>query len=387
MSETIYLDYNATTPVDPRVMEKMLPYFTEHYGNPSSQAHMYGWTASAAVEKARIEVAECLGASRPSEIVFTSGATEGINAAIKGLAESRCRQGQHIITVQTEHSAVTHACKHLEQRGWRVTYLPVDANGLLGFDDLERSLTEDTIMVCVMWANNETGVINSIPEIAELVRGRGIPLMTDATQAIGKVPVSVEDVDILVCCAHKVYGPKGVGATFVRGRIRYTPLIDGGGQEQGHRGGTHNVPGIVGMGEAFRLAKLECEEDGIRLSALRDRFEHSIMKENTEIQIHGREVERLPQTSSISFPNLNVERLLLSIRPLAVGTGSACGSGQRMPSRVLSAMGVGADIAGQTLRISLGRPTTEEEILRASELFGRAVHGLQNKGAYIREGL
>ena len=381
MPASIYLDYNATTPVDPRVVEKMLPYFTEYYGNPSSQAHMYGWAAGAAVERARTEVAECLGAPRPSEVIFTSGATEGINTVIKGLAEACCHKGRHIVTVQTEHSAVNHVCRYLERRGWSITYLPVNSNGLLDLDSLERSLTGDTVLVCVMWANNETGIIHPISEISKLVRGRGIPLMTDATQAVGKIPVSFEDVDILVCSGHKVYGPKGIGAMLIRGRLRYNPLIDGGGQERGRRSGTHNVPGIVGMGEAFRLANLEFEQDAKRLCSLRDRLEHSIMGAGIEVQIHGYGVERLPQTSSISFPNLNLERLLLSIRTLAVGTGSACGSGQRMPSRVLSAMGVGSDIAGQTLRISLGRPTTEEEVIQASKLLVDALHGLYNKAA------
>jgi len=381
MSVAIYLDYNATTPVDSRVMERMLPYFTEHYGNPSSQAHMYGWMAHAAVEKARSEVAECIDALRPSEVVFTSGATEGINTVIKGLAEAYSHRGRHIVTVKTEHSAVIHACQYLEKRGWLVTYLPVNSNGIVCLDNLKNSLTEDTVLVCVMWANNETGVIQPISEISELTRRRGIPFMTDATQAIGKLPVSVSDVDILVCSAHKVYGPKGVGAMFVRGRVRCNPLMDGGGQERGHRSGTHNVPGIVGMGEAFRLAKLEMKQESMRLSSLREQFEYNLMRAGIEMQIHGTGAERLPQTSSISFPNLNIERLLLSIRTLAVGTGSACGSGQRMPSSVLSAMGISAEIAGQTLRISLGRPTTEGEVLRASELIIKAVGGSYNKAA------
>lgn len=381
MSAVIYLDYNATTPVDPRVVEKMLPYFTEHYGNPSSQAHMYGWAASAAVEKARMEVAQCLGASRPSEITFTSGATEGINTAIKGIAEVYSRQRGHIVTVQTEHDAVIHACDHLQRQGWRITYLPVNSDGLLDLGCLKDSLTDETALVCVMWANNETGVIQPISEIAGLVRERGIPFMTDATQAVGKLPVSVEDADIFVCSGHKVYGPKGVGAMFVRSRVRCAPLMDGGGQERGKRSGTHNVPGIVGMGEAFRLAKLECEQDAKRLSALRDKFEHDLTGSGVAIQINGAGADRLPQTSSISFSDLNLERLLLSIRTLAVGTGSACGSGKSTPSAVLSAMGVGDDTARQTLRISLGRPTTKQDVFQASELLMKALDGLYNKAA------
>ncbi len=381
MSAAIYLDYNATTPVDPRVMQKMLPYFTEHYGNPSSQAHMYGWAANAAVEKARLQVAQCLGASRPSEIIFTSGATEGINSAIKGVAEASPHKGKHMVTVRTEHHAVSHVCRYLEQRGWKITYVPVNEDGLADLDRLRDSLTDQTVLVCVMWANNETGVIQPIAEIAELVRGRGIQFMTDATQAVGKIPVSVEEVDILVCCAHKVYGPKGVGAMFVRSRTRCAPLIDGGGQEQGKRSGTHNVPGIVGMGESFRLAELEQAQDAKRLSDLRDRLEQALLGAGVEIQINSAGANRLPQTSSISFPGLNLERLLLAIRTLAVGTGSACGSGKRTPSAVLSAMGIRDDVAAQTLRISLGRPTTEGEVLEASELLRKALDGLYNKAA------
>ncbi len=381
MSVAIYLDYNATTPVDSRVVEKMLPYFTEHFGNPSSQGHMYGWAASAAIEQARLEVAKCIQATRPSEITFTSGATEGVNAALKGLAEACTHRGHHIVTVQTEHSAVAKACQHLEQLGWSVTYLPVDSEGILDLDRLEDSLTDDTVLVSVMWANNETGVVQPIPEIAGIVRERGIPFMTDATQAIGKTPVSVEHADILVCSGHKVYGPKGVGAMFVRGRVRCTPLIDGGGQEKGRRSGTHNVPGIVGMGEAFRLAGLECEKDCKRLTALRDELEHALRQSGVEVRINGAGVNRLPQTSSISFPDLDLERLLMSIRKLAVGTGSACGSGSRTPSAVLSAMGIPADIARRTLRISLGRPTTKQDVAQASEILIKAVCKLSAKAA------
>ena len=381
VGSAIYLDYNATTPVDPRVVEKMMPYFTEHYGNPSSQSHMYGWAADAAVEKARRQVAECIGASRPAEVIFNSGATEGINTIIKGLARTHSHRGKHIITVKTEHSAVLHACRYMERQGWRTTYLPVDEKGLVCLDQLEKSLIDDPDLVCVMWANNETGVIQPIHKIAEMVRERGVPLMTDATQAVGKLPVSVENVDILVCSGHKAYGPKGVGAMFVRSRIRCTPLIDGGGQEWGRRSGTHNVPGIVGMGEAFRLAQLEWEQDLARLSPLRDRLEHFLINKGIEVQIHGIGADRLPQTSSLSFPKLNLERLLLSIRILAVGTGSACGSGKRVPSAVLSAMGVEEDIASQTLRISLGRPTTEMEVCQASELLAESVEQLYQKRA------
>jgi len=375
----IYLDYNATTPVDPRVIEKMLPYFSEHYGNPSSESHMYGWTTSAAIEKARRQVAECLGISCPSEITFTSGATESINTVLKGFAEANSHRGNHIVTVKTEHSAVLRVCQNLERKGWRITYLSVDENGLICLEDLMYSITSETILVCVMWANNETGVIQPMSRISSIVQERGIPLMTDATQAIGKVPISAEEIDILVCSAHKVYGPKGVGATVVKGHLRFPPLIEGGGQERGHRSGTHNVPAIVGMGEAFSLAHLECNHDAERLGGLQEHLECSLAELVDRIQIHGDQAKRLPQTSSLSFPGLSLERLLLSIRTLAVGTGSACGTGNYQPSHVLTAMGVEDDHAKQTLRISMGRPTTEEEVYKAIDLMIEAAEALHQK--------
>ncbi len=382
MSASIYLDYNATTPVDPRVVEKMLPYFSEYYGNPSSESHMFGWTARSAIEKARRQVAECLNISRPSEISFTSGATEGINTALKGFSEANSHRGNHIITVQTEHSAVLNVCQYLERKGWRITYLPVDASGVIDLNNLQDKITSQTILVCIMWANNETGVIQPMSTIAPMVRERGIPLMTDATQAVGKLPISAEDVDILVCSAHKVYGPKGVGALFVRGNLRYDPLIEGGGQERGHRSGTHNVPAIVGMGEALSLANKDFTDDTDRLLKLRQLLECALTESVSRIQIHGIEAQRLPQTSSISFPDLNLERLLLSIRTLAVGTGSACGTGNYKPSHVLSAMGVEDAHAKQTLRISMGHPTTEEEVSHATELIVESVKELYQKNCY-----
>ncbi|MCY4224114.1 MAG: cysteine desulfurase family protein [Bacteroidetes bacterium] len=381
MSNSIYLDYNATTPVDPRVVKKMSPYFSEFYGNPSSAAHMFGWTANAAIEEARFKVAECLGIDTPSDITFNSGATEGINTAIKGFADANSHRGNHLITVETEHSAVLHSCKYLEHKGWHITYLPVDHQGVIDLNDLEDSLTDQTILACVMWANNETGILQQIPEIASLVRSKGIALMTDATQAVGKIPISVEDVDILVCSSHKVYGPKGVGAMYVRRRLKVNPLIAGGGQERGQRSGTHNVSAIVGMGEAFRLAHQECDDDSKRLSEFRHQIESSLKQASSEIQIHGQEVERLPQTSSVSFPRLNLERLLLSLRTLAVGTGSACGTGNYQPSHVLSAMGIHPDDAKQTLRISLGRPTTQQQVDQAIEILTSSIQELYQKAA------
>jgi len=357
----------------------MLPYFSEHYGNPSSESHMFGWTAGAAIEKARRQVAECLNISRPTEITFNSGATEGINTALKGFAEANAHRGKHIITAKTEHSAVLHACQYLEKKGWRITYLPVDNNGVIDLNHLEDCITDQTIMVCIMWANNETGVIQPLSKIIPIVQERGIPLMTDATQAVGKLPISVEGIDLLVCSAHKVYGPKGIGAMYVRGKLRFQPLIEGGGQERGYRSGTHNVPAIVGMGEAFSLAHRECSHDCERLCALQQYLEHALKDMVSEIQIHGEQTKRLSQTSSISFPDLNLERLLLSIRTLAVGTGSACKTANYQPSHVLSAMGVQDSYAKQTLRISMGRPTTEKEVHQATDLIREAVEELYQK--------
>ena len=362
MSAAIYLDYNATTPVDERVLERMLPYFTQHFGNASSGGHMFGWAASAAVEQARQEVADCLGVERPGEISFTSGSTEGINAAIKGISEAYAHKGRHIVTVQTEHSATRKSCQHLQRQGYRVTYLSVCSQGLVDLEELERSLSDDTILVSIMWANNETGVVQPIEEISRLVRSRGILFMTDATQAVGKVPVSVDGVDVLVCSGHKIFGPKGVGALYMRERVRRRPLIDGGGQERGHRGGTLNVPGIVGLGESLRLARLECDQDHKRLESLRDSLEDALDCAIPGLKINGKMAVRLPQTSNVTFPRVDAERLQLGIRTLAVSTGSACASQNSVPSPVLTAMGLNAEEARRTLRISLGRPTTGQEV-------------------------
>ena len=376
MRPVIYLDYNATTPVDERVLERMLPYFTKHYGNPASQGHTFGWMASAAVEVARREVAKSLNVERPSEITFTSGSTEGINAAIKGVAEACAYRGRHIVTVQTEHSAVRKCCQHLEQHGYHITYLSVDGQGLVDLDELERSITDDTILVSVMWANNETGVILPIKEIAHCVRSRGILFMTDATQALGKLPVSAEDVDILVCSGHKIYGPKGVGALYMRERVRRSPLIDGGGQERGQRGGTLNVPGIVGLGEALRIAQLECDKEHKRLRALRDDLENTLEAMIPGLRINGCGAGRLPQTSNVTFPLADPERLRLGLRTLAISSGSACSSHSNASSPVLAAMGVSVEDATRTFRISLGRHTTEEEVDIAKSTIIKAMRNL-----------
>ncbi|CAM3375743.1 cysteine desulfurase family protein [Rhodothermus bifroesti] len=359
----IYLDYNATTPVDPQVLERMLPYFTERFGNPASKGHRYGLEAEAAVEAAREQVAALLGAE-PENVIFTSGATEALNLAIKGVAEASIHRGRHLVTVQTEHRAVLEACRRLEQRGWEVTYLPVDAEGRLDLAALEAALRPETVLLCVMWANNETGVLHPIPEIARLARAHGVPLLVDATQAVGKIPVQVAGIDLLACSAHKFYGPKGVGVLYVRRRpeLRLLPLIDGGGHEQGLRSGTLNVPGIVGMGAAALRAAEVMAAEMPRLQALRDRLEQGLRTALPGVRVNGAGAPRLPQTSSITLEGVRADRLLASVRTLALSAGSACGSGRGKPSHVLRAMGRSDTEAQATLRISLGRFTTEADI-------------------------
>ena len=370
MSASIYLDYNATTPVAPTVLEKMLPFFSQHYGNPSSEGHMYGWAASVAVENARSQVSEALGATRPSNIVFTSGASEGINAVIKGVG----RPGSHIVTVSTEHKATINSCKSLQRNGVRVTYLSVDPNGLIDLDELESSLSDDTVLVSIMWANNETGVVQPIKEIGTMVRNRGILLMTDAAQAVGKLPVSVADVDVLTLSAHKFYGPKGVGVTYVRERIRIPAFIDGGGQEYDRRSGTLNVPGIVGLGEAISLAYERQESEFERIARLRDMLEQSLCEAMPDVRFNGAGAARLPNTSSVTFPEDRCSAHYgINLPGVAVSLGSACTTGSSGVSHVLSAMGLSASQERRTIRISLGHPTTPEEIRMATS---RILEGL-----------
>ena len=369
MKLPIYLDFNATTPVDGRVVEKMLPFFTQHYGNASSKGHAFGWAAAEAVQLAREQVASALGA-QPEEMYFTGGATESINTAIKGVAATYAKKGKHIVTAQTEHKAVLEACRHLERHGYEVTYLPVNHAGLIDLDELEQALTDQTILVSVMWANNETGVIQPISEIAQCVKSKDTLFMTDGTQALGKVPVTVEDIDIFACTAHKLYGPKGIGGLFLRKRnprVRVLPLIHGGSQEDGKRGGTLNVPGIVGFGAATEVAVTEMEREGSRLAALRDGFENALTHALPDVFVNGQDVPRLPHVSNIAFQGVTSANLVSQIRELAVSTGSACSTGTGKPSHVLKAMGLSDETAYASLRISLGRFTTEEEMLFAAE--------------------
>lgn len=375
MNRPIYLDNNATTPLDPRVLEAMMPYLTNEFGNASSSTHAYGWVADEAVTKARELVAGLLG-GEPDRVIFTSGATEAINLALKGVAQARSAKGRHIVVTETEHRAVLDTCRILERDGFEVTYLPVDSEGLVDLPALEATIREDTILVGVIWANNETGVIQRIDEIGQAVRSRGCLFFTDSTQAVGKIPVSAGQADLLTVSAHKFYGPKGVGALYIGGdrpRIRLVPQIDGGGQEKGRRGGTLNTPGIVGLGEAAEIARREMDEEGDRLSRLRDRLESTMLERLEGARINGSRTSRLPQTTNIRFNELTAARLIPQLHDLAVSAGSACSSGSGKPSHVLKAMGLTDEEAGSSIRIGLGRFTTEDEITRAVNILSETV--------------
>jgi cysteine desulfurase len=377
----IYLDYHATTPVDPRVIETMLPYFTTQYGNAASRNHPFGWAAEEAVEKARKQVADLIGAS-PKEIVFTSGATESDNLAIKGVAEMYREKGRHIITCVTEHKAVIDSCKRLEKDGFRVTYLPVQKDGRIDLDDLGAAITDKTILITIMTANNEIGVIQPIAEIGAIAKEKGILFHTDAVQAVGKIPFDVNalKVDLASMTAHKMYGPKGVGALFVRRRnprVLLAPIIDGGGHERGMRSGTLNVPGIVGFGKAAELCRLEMATESERLRKLRDRLNDRLRQRLDELYINGSTEHRLPHNLNISFAYVEGESLLMGISDVAVSSGSACTSASLEPSYVLKALGAGDDLAHSSIRFGLGRWTTEEEVDYVADKLGTVVSRLR----------
>jgi len=362
----IYLDNNATTPVDRRVLEAMLPYFSERFGNAASKSHAFGWEAEAAVDTAREQVAKLIGAAA-KEIVFTSGATESDNLAIKGVAEAHRDKGDHIVTCVTEHKAVLDSCKILQKHGLQVTYLRVAPDGLIDLGRLRESLTDKTILISIMAANNEIGTINPIKEIGRLAKEKNILFHTDATQGVGKVPINVEamGIDLLSLTAHKMYGPKGVGALYVRStkpRVKLTPMIDGGGHERGMRSGTLNVPGIVGLGVACEISQKEMSAEGERLIALRERLKEGIFAELDEVYINGHPVQRLPGNLNLSFAYVEGESLLMGLKEIAVSTGSACTSASLEPSYVLKALGVSDELAYSAIRFGLGRFTTEEEI-------------------------
>jgi len=366
MKKPIYMDNHATTPVDPRVLEAMLPYFGEKFGNAASRNHSYGWDAEQAVDKARNQIASLIGAS-PKEIVFTSGATESDNLAIKGVAEMYAERGNHIITAPTEHKAVLDTCKKLAKSGCEITYLPVRKDGLIDLDQLRAAITPRTILISIMHANNEIGVLQPIREIGRITRGRGVLFHTDATQSVGKVPVSVEDdfIDLMSISAHKMYGPKGIGALYVRRknpRVQLTAQMDGGGHERGMRSGTLNVPGIVGLGEACAVASREMAPEAVRLAEMRDRLKDTLLAELDEVYINGSLEHRLPNSLNMSFAYVEGESLLMGINDVAVSSGSACTSATLEPSYVLKALGVGDDLAHTSIRFGLGRFNTGEEV-------------------------
>ncbi len=377
----IYLDNNATTPMDPRVLETMLPYFTEHFGNAASRNHPFGWEAEEAVDYAREQVAKLIGAD-PKEIIFTSGATEGDNLAIKGVYEMYATKGNHIITCVTEHKAVLDTCKHIEKLGGEVTYLPVKENGLIDVKQLEASIKPTTILIAIMYANNEVGVIQPVKEISALARKNGVLFFTDATQAVGKIPVDVnkDGIDILTFSGHKMYGPKGIGVLYVRRknpRVKVTAQMDGGGHERGMRSGTLNVPGIVGIGKACELCRLEIEEDTKRISKLRNKLESELLKLE-EAYVNGSPEHRLPHVSNISFKYVEGEGLMMGFnKNIAVSSGSACTSASLEPSYVLKALGLGDDLAHSSLRFGLGRFTTEEQIDYTIEKVSNTVNRLR----------
>lgn len=376
----IYLDNNATTPLDPRVLDAMLPYMTSMFGNAASRNHAFGWQAEEAVDYARDQIAALINCS-PKEIIFTSGATESDNLAIKGVYEMYASKGNHVITATTEHKAVLDTCKHIEKIGGKVTYLKVDSEGLIDLNELENAITDKTILISIMYANNEVGVIQPIREISAIAKKHGILFFTDATQAVGKIPVDVEadGIDLMAFSAHKMYGPKGVGALYVRRknpRVKVTAQMDGGGHERGMRSGTLNVPGIVGLGKAAEIAKQDMESDNARISAMRDRLERELTTIE-ESYVNGSREHRLPHVSNISFKYVEGEGLMMGVKDLAVSSGSACTSASLEPSYVLKALGLSDDLAHSSLRFGLSRFTKDEEIDYAIDHVKEAVSKLR----------
>jgi len=366
VSLPIYMDNHATSPLDPRVLEAMMPYFTNKFGNAASRNHSFGWEAEQAVEAARDQIAKLIGATA-KEIIFTSGATESNNLAIKGIAEMYRERGNHIITQVTEHKAVLDTCKRLEKYGYRVTYLPVKADGLIDLEDLKRAIDDKTILVSIMAANNEIGVLQPIREIGKLCHEKGVIFHTDAVQAVGKVPVNViaDNIDVLSLSGHKIYGPKGVGALYVRRRnprVQIAAQIDGGGHERGMRSGTLNVAGIVGLGKACEIAREEMDSEAAYLRGLRDRLKAKLESELDYVQVNGSWEHRLPGNLNMSFVYVEGESLLMGINDVAVSSGSACTSATLEPSYVLKALGLGDDVAHSSIRFGLGRFNTQAEV-------------------------
>jgi cysteine desulfurase len=378
----IYMDNHATTPVDPRVIEAMLPYFTGKFGNAASRSHVFGWTAEEAVTRARETIGKLVGATNPKEIIFTSGATESDNLAIKGVAEFYREKGNHIITSVIEHKAVLDTCKRLEKQGYEVTYLKVDKDGLVDPDDVARAITDRTILVSIMLANNEVGTVQPVAEIGRITRSKGVLFHTDAVQGVGKVPFDVEKmhVDLASVTAHKMYGPKGIGCLYVRRskpRVRLTAQMDGGGHEFGMRSGTLNVPGIVGFARAAEILIQEGAAEAQRILGLRERLRTRLQKELDELRLNGSPERRLPGNLNISFSFVEGEALMMAIKDVAVSSGSACTSASLEPSYVLHAMGVGDDLAHSSIRFGIGRFNTEEEIDFVADLVSRKVKKLR----------
>ena len=382
MGRPVYLDFHATTPVDPRVLEAMLPYFSERFGNPASRQHAYGWEAQQAVDTARSQVAALIGAN-PSEIVFTSGASESNNLAIKGAVHARRSRGDHIITAATEHKSVLDSCSCLEREGCRVTRLGVDAQGFIDLDQLRAAISSRTILISIMAANNEIGVLQPLAAIGAIAQERGVLFHTDAAQAAGKIPLDVakSGIDLLSLTAHKYYGPKGAGALFVRRskpKLELTCQIDGGGHENGMRSGTLNVPGLVGLGRGAEICREEMPRESARLSALRDRLFAGLRRDMDGVRLNGPTGDRrLPHNLHVSFDDIEGEALLMALGDLAVSTGSACSSGSQAPSHVLLAIGAVGDRAGASIRFGLGRPTTDQDIDFAIERVTTVVPALR----------
>ena len=381
VSDVIYLDHNATTPVDPRVLDAMLPYFTEAFGNAASVDHDYGYTAKQAVDRAREQIASVINA-RPDEIIFTSGATESDNIALFGVAEKYADQGDHIITCVTEHKAVLDCCKRLEQLGKRVTYLPVDQYGRVDPDDVRRAITPQTILISIMAANNEIGTLAPLTEIGEIAEEHGILFHTDAAHAVGHIPIDVRamNIHIMSMAAHKIYGPKGVGALYRRRsnpRVQLEPVIYGGGHERGIRSGTLNVPGIVGFGEALRIAELEMNKDAERFRKWTHRIYKRLEAEIGGVQLNGHPTQRLPHNLNLSLPGIENKALMVKLKGVAISTGSACTSAKVEPSHVIQALGFGKDRAHSSIRIAVGRSNDDTQIDRAVEEIIKAVQNLQ----------
>jgi len=379
----IYMDNHATTPVDPRVLEAMLPFFTEAFGNAASRHHRFGWEAEAAVEQARQQVAQLVNAS-PKEIVFTSGATESDNLAVKGAAWRYRDKGNHLVTLPTEHKAVLDSLKRLEQEGFQVSYVPIQSDGLADLNDLKSALTDKTILVSIMAAQNELGTLQPLAEIGRLCRERGILFHTDAAQAAGKIPLDVRgmSVDLLSISAHKMYGPKGVGALYVRRQgdpVELAPLLDGGGHESGLRSGTLNVPGIVGLGKACELCRKEMPEESARLRSLRDRLKEGVRSRLDEVYVNGSLEHRLPNNLNLSFARVDAQSLLMGLNDVALSSGSACTSAKPEPSYVLKALRVREDLAHAAIRFGLGRFNTEEEV---DYVIGRVVEAVNHLRAF-----